>query len=311
MESSKFISDLVANGLIRNSEVKRQPKIKPRIGLFGNPMFVRVKRSADEDVKPVSKRIKARLDEDITFLLENGSRSSAVEPQQFIDLSKDECEEANIGRQSNRNEMIITIDDDDDDDEENQNRNKDSDWFDRCSDYDGSEASELSIDTIENDIRAYPGYAVPPRDDSLDDYMEEIRRSASSRLNQVPDIDETMELSNSFDENETAQLRRCFGKTAENKIGNLSTFLRSVSQQSDDSLSSMSSIQSGWNSSSTLSSSPPSVVHSPPKQTYWITAGKWLSHSGDTPVVSRSIHSLYHRNGDLTIFQSTKSHFNY
>lgn len=83
----KDIMDLLANGyLIRHRITKKQPRIKPRVGIFGNSISVKVKRTnyktaANENspkVVPIKKHVQARIDNDLGYLLLNDTDNSKV-----------------------------------------------------------------------------------------------------------------------------------------------------------------------------------------------------------------------------------------
>lgn len=69
------IEKLMSRGYLqRNRQIRKQPRIKPRLGMFGRSISVKVTR--DEPVQPISKRIQARLNDDLDYLLEYDSSSS-------------------------------------------------------------------------------------------------------------------------------------------------------------------------------------------------------------------------------------------
>lgn len=89
-DGKKDIMRLLANaGPNRYLKMKKQPKIKPRLGIFRNSMWARVRREPpppNENIstqpppvaKPITERVKARIDDNLGFLLENKSDRSAI-----------------------------------------------------------------------------------------------------------------------------------------------------------------------------------------------------------------------------------------
>lgn len=70
------IEKLLARGYLqRNRQIRKQPRIKPRLGMFGKSVSIKITR--DEPVNPISKRIQARLNGDLGYLLEHGSSTSS------------------------------------------------------------------------------------------------------------------------------------------------------------------------------------------------------------------------------------------
>lgn len=82
-DAKKGIMDLLKNARThRYAKTKKQPRIKPHYGIFGTSVWARVKRDsqppppndvAQSQPKPIKERVKARIDDNLDFLLENQS----------------------------------------------------------------------------------------------------------------------------------------------------------------------------------------------------------------------------------------------
>lgn len=88
-DAKKDIVELLKNARTnRYLNVKKQPKIKPRYGIFGTSAWARVRRNPPplpiDDIaqsqaaaKPIKERVWARIDDNLDFLLENKSEKSS------------------------------------------------------------------------------------------------------------------------------------------------------------------------------------------------------------------------------------------
>lgn len=99
-EAKPNIMDLLNNARInRGPKIKKQPRIKPRYGIFGTSMWARVRRNPlppppidgpGQSLKPVSERVKARIEGNLDVLLVNHSdrNSKRLRPaESYIDLA--------------------------------------------------------------------------------------------------------------------------------------------------------------------------------------------------------------------------------
>lgn len=84
------IMNMISNAYLnKNRFFHKQPKIRPRIGIFGNSMFATVRRSTADDKEDIAinKRIKARLEGNLGALLcQSDSEIRPQKQESFINL---------------------------------------------------------------------------------------------------------------------------------------------------------------------------------------------------------------------------------
>lgn len=99
-DAKKDIMDLLKNARTnRYLHIKKQPKIKPRYGIFGSSAWARVKRNqppptteamapSQTVAKPINVRVQARYDDNLDFLLKNNSERRFQRPtESYINLA--------------------------------------------------------------------------------------------------------------------------------------------------------------------------------------------------------------------------------
>lgn len=88
--SSVNIPNMISNAYLnKNRFYQKQPKIRPRIGIFGNTFNVTVKRDTANNPEDIitSKRVKARMAGNLDYLLrQSDSESRHKPPESYINL---------------------------------------------------------------------------------------------------------------------------------------------------------------------------------------------------------------------------------
>lgn len=122
-DAKKDIMDLIKNARTnRHRNIKKQPRIKPRHGIFGSSMWARVKRHSPIDdiarsqaaAEPLNERVNARTDDNLDFLLRSQSEMNSKRNNALEYLSQQrKCNEAEaneivvVGSQANDSQYAI------------------------------------------------------------------------------------------------------------------------------------------------------------------------------------------------------------
>lgn len=120
-DAKKDILDLLKKGRAnRYRNIKKQPRIKPRYGIFGNSVWATVKRIPPtqpiDDIaqsqvvqKPITERVRARIDGNLDFLLKNHSEKNLKlfrPAESYINLAINKRNEhQNLSQQSKHNKV--------------------------------------------------------------------------------------------------------------------------------------------------------------------------------------------------------------
>lgn len=111
---STIVEWLKNSATSRHRIIKKQPRIKPRYGIFGSSAWARVSRNqlpppnnvisqSQRMATAIKERVQARIDDNLDFLLENQSEKQSRPAESYINLVKRKAETHTLTQQTEHN----------------------------------------------------------------------------------------------------------------------------------------------------------------------------------------------------------------